>query len=121
MSATDDGSGTVLVLAVAGAVLTTLVTALAVTGALRAAHQARGSADLAALAAAQESSLGAPPAYACAVAAEIAERNGGRITGCAVSSGSVVTVDTAVSVPLRLGGLTPEMGGRARAGPAPEG
>lgn len=119
MTDSDDGSGTVLALGAIGALLTTLVTALLVAGALRAAHQARGAADLAALAAAQESSLGSTPGHACAVGAEIAHRNGARLLRCSVGAGSVVTVDAAVAVPLRLG-LVPEMTGRARAGPAPQ-
>lgn len=41
MSGDDTGSGTVLTLGVVGAVVTALVTALSVTGALRAAHQAQ--------------------------------------------------------------------------------
>lgn len=118
MSGDDTGSGTVLTLGVVGAVLTALVTALSVTGALRAAHQARGAADLAALAAAHDSSVrAAAPAQACATARDIAERNGARVVGCDVTAGSVVTIETAVAVPLRLGGLVPEMTGHARAGP----
>lgn len=120
MSGDDTGSGTVLTLGVVGAVVTALVTALSVTGALRAAHQARGAADLAALAAAHDSSVGAAPAQVCATARDIAERNGARVVGCDVTAGSVVTIETAVAVPLRLGGLVPEMTGHARAGPAPD-
>ena len=77
MSGDDTGSGTVLTLGVVGAVLTALVTALSVTGALRAAHQARGAADLAALAAAHDSSVrAAAPAQACATARDIAAAAG---------------------------------------------
>jgi secretion/DNA translocation related TadE-like protein len=114
----DDGSGAVLVLAATGAVLSVLVAALAVAGALRAAHSARGAADLAALGAAQESVLGAPPPRACEVAAVIATRNGARLTACTVTGAAVVTVETEAAVPLRLSGLSPSvLGGRARAGP----
>lgn len=107
-----------LVLAATGAVLSVLVAALAVAGALRAAHSARDAADLAALGAAQESVLGASPARACKVAAVIATRNGARLTACTVTGASVVTVATEAAVPLRLSGLSPSvLGGRARAGP----
>lgn len=116
----DDGSGSVLALGALGVVLSALVTSLVVSGALRAAHQARGAADLAALAAAQESSVGATPTHACAIARHLAERNSARLVSCSVASGSVVTVDTAVPLPFRPEGFVPEMTGRARAGPAPD-
>ncbi len=121
----DSGSGTVLV--VGGIALLLLVggSALVLVGVVRATHQARSAADLAALSGAQSLAGGASPPAACARAAKIAEANGGRLRGCRADDVTgVVEVEVDVPVPGstgRAGGLgLPHLGpasSRARAGP----
>lgn len=118
----DRGSGSVLVVGGTAAVLTVLVAVLVVVSALLAAHTARDAADLAALAGAQESVLGASSAEACQVASDVARANDARLTGCDVGPGSVITVDAESEVRLPLAAISPPaMRGRAKAGPAPDG
>jgi secretion/DNA translocation related TadE-like protein len=96
------------VLAVVGAA------AVLVAAAVTARHRAGSAADLAALAAAGRAVTGEPDA--CAVAAEIADRNAARLATCTVEEGGVVAVT--VAVPVRLGPLgLYDATGRARAGP----
>jgi secretion/DNA translocation related TadE-like protein len=76
----DHGAATVLVLAVAGAVLAAGVVATAAGGLALLRHRAAVAADNAALAAAWSAPLGAPAA--CASAAEVARADGARLTGC---------------------------------------
>jgi secretion/DNA translocation related TadE-like protein len=114
----DRGSATVLATALVAlaAVLSVLLAGLA--SAVVARHRAGSAADLAALAAA--STLGRSPGAACATAERVAQRNGARVSGCAVS---LTSVD--VSVRVRPAGATGRLGeaiGRSRAGqglPAP--
>jgi len=110
----ERGSATVWVLALAGALAVVGAAAVLVAAAVTARHRAGGAADLAALAAAGRAVTGDPAA--CAVAGEIAERNGARLTACTVEDGGVVAVT--VVVPVRLGPLgRHDATGRARAGP----
>jgi secretion/DNA translocation related TadE-like protein len=95
----------------------TMLALLAVTGALVRAEAARAgaqtAADLAALAAASQLvHAGGGAAAACPVAADVAGRNGARLTGCRVEGDGVVRVRTA-----RPGGVGTATA-TARAGPA---
>lgn len=103
----DRGSGTVLALAIAsvGVALALLVGGLGL--AVIARHRATAAADLAALAAA-----GAEPP-SCAVAADLARRNGARLGECLVAPDGSVTVTVGVSI--GLPGAHQAVG-RARAG-----
>ncbi|MFN8078922.1 MAG: Rv3654c family TadE-like protein [Kineosporiaceae bacterium] len=103
----DRGSGTVLALAIAsvGVALALLVGGLGLAEIAR--HRATAAADLAALAAA-----GAEPP-SCAVAADLARRNGARLGECLVAPDGSVTVTVGVSI--GLPGAHQAVG-RARAG-----
>lgn len=115
----DGGSGTVTAVAVVAALLTTLAMSLVVAGAICAAHVARGAADLAALAGAQEAVAGSSPEAACTEARRVAGLNGAALVSCEAGPGGVVTVATEHAVRHQLPGLPAAMAGRARAGPAP--
>lgn len=110
----EHGAGTVLALGlglvvVLAAVLTALLAQSAAT-----ASRAAAAADLAALAAA-DAARGISPGEPCAVAAEVAGRNGARVLNCAEGTGSTVQVRTELEVRTPLGRAT----GLARAGPPP--
>lgn len=108
------GSATLLVLTMAG-VLVTLGAALAVVVAMVAAHRgAQSAADLTALAGARAVAEGRD---GCARAAEVAAANHARLAACTVS-GRVVDVLVRVSGPHWLG-QTADLTARSRAGPAP--
>lgn len=107
----DRGSGSVLAVALLGA-LVTLTAVLMPLLALLPAHQsAQGAADAAALAAADVAS-GLMPGVPCDTAARAAELNGSRLAACTVD-GLIATVTVARTV-----GAFP-ISSRARAGPAP--
>jgi secretion/DNA translocation related TadE-like protein len=110
----ERGSATVWVLALAGVLAAVGVAVVLVAVALVARHRAGAAADLAALAAAGHAVTGDPAV--CAAAAEVARRNGARLSSCAPGDGATVSVT--VTVPVRLGrlGLFTATG-RARAGP----
>ncbi|HET7069346.1 MAG TPA: Rv3654c family TadE-like protein [Nocardioides sp.] len=113
-SGRERGAATLLVLAMAG-VLVTLGAALAVVVAMVAAHRAaQSAADLAALAGANAVLEGR---QGCAAAGETAAANGATLTGCLVS-GADVAVEVRVAGPHWLG-QTADLGARSRAGPAP--
>jgi len=108
----DRGSATLPAIACLG-VLLLLGAALGVTAAMVRAHRsAQSAADLAALAAATAAGRGGD---ACGAAAELARRNGGRVTGCTVR-GDDVTVVVRVAGPHWLG-QTSDLSAEARAGP----
>ncbi|MEJ3749755.1 Rv3654c family TadE-like protein [Actinomycetes bacterium KLBMP 9797] len=110
----DRGAATLWVLAI-GLVLVVAGMAGASVGAARVArHEARVAADLGALAGAMRVLGGAE--VACARAAEVVARNGGRLTQCAVDGFDLIV---AVEVPVTpMPGLTRTARGEARAGPA---
>lgn len=111
----ERGSGTVLAVGTIAVALTATVGALAVCSALLAAHTARSSADLAALAAAGAWVDGSDP---CLAARGITEAQGTELTACTVQGDGRVRVCTSSPVPLRLRGVTPERAhGEAMAGP----
>lgn len=105
------GSGTVLMLALVGAIVAVAVALSGALGLLVVRQRANGAADAAALAAADVAS-GAVPGAVCVVARDIAARNGAVLRECSVD-GEVVTVSASVSW------MGVAVLGRARAGPAP--
>ena len=114
----ERGSATVLALGVVGAVLVLLAGGVAVGGAVRAAHQAQASADLASLAAAVALQQGAAPEAACRRAAEMAGANGADVRACSPAADESISVRVSVDLPDPLGGLPGSATATARAGPA---
>ena len=111
----ERGSATVLAAAMVAVLAVCLVGAGGLLSAVVASHRARAAADMSALAAA--GALLNPtraPRDPCDVAAEIADRNGGRVRSCVVR-GDTVTLK--VVVPPSVSVLGPAIA-RARAGPA---
>ncbi len=109
----DRGSATLWLAGFAALIVLATVAAMAQGSAVLARHRASTAADLAALAAALQVAEGA--AVACATAGEIAARNGGSLTRCAVSGDDV---EVEVTRPVALGGLGSWTArARARAGP----
>ena len=116
----ESGSSTVLAVGLIAVLLTVTVAALAVLGAIRAAHVARASADLAALAGAVAYQEAPEASAACVEATRIAHRHETELVTCDVDAGGVVTVTTSAPIVHRLGGVGPDHAeGRARAGPDP--
>jgi secretion/DNA translocation related TadE-like protein len=87
----EAGSASVIVIGVIGLLLTLTAGALVLAGAVRASHQARLGADLAAITGAQQVRDGASASAACATAGRMATANGTSLQACSVT-GSVVTV-----------------------------
>ena len=110
----ERGAGTVLALGLGLLVVlaAVLIALLAQSAAM--ASRAAAAADLAALAAA-DAARGIAPGEPCAVAADVAHRNGARVLSCEVGAGSTVQVRTELAVRTPLGAAT----GLARAGPPP--
>lgn len=110
----ERGAGTVLALGLGMLVIlaAVLIMLLAQSGAM--AFRAAAAADLAALAAA-DAARGITPGEPCAVAAEVARRNGARVLSCSEGTGSTVQVRTELEIRTPVGGAT----GLARAGPPP--
>lgn len=117
--ATEQGSGTVLVLAGCAVLVLVLVVVSAGIGLIADVHRARSAADLAALAAAAPLLAGAPPD--CTTAARIAAANGARLASCAALADGSVLVDVEVlvrgaGVVTVAGGWPAVVSGRARSG-----
>lgn len=111
----DDGVASVWTATAAAVLLLTATVCVDVAAAVRARHVAAAAADLAALAAAGRTVDG--PGPACALAADVAARNGARLTGCRLEGW-----DALVETRTPWTGLLPvhdPAGARARAGPAP--
>ncbi len=109
----DRGSGSLLGLAIAGAIAAVVSLTLPLYSALALRERIAGAADAAALAGAGVES-GISPGIACTVAATVAAANGSRLAACEVD-GLVVTVRldaTFMDLPLTA---------IATAGPPPEG
>lgn len=118
---TQNGSGTVLVVALVTATVFGLLAVLAVTAAASAAGRAASAADLAAVAAA-DAARGLSPGDPCGVAAEVATRNGAQLVECRRSApgGVIIDVWTAIAAgpgTAWLAGFGVEGTGRSRAGP----
>ena len=110
----ERGAGTVLALGL-GLVLVLAMSAVVLLGqAAVLALKAAAAADLAALAAA-DAARGITAGEPCAVAAEVAGRNGARLLACAVEAGDIVQVRTEIGAGAAFGPGS----GRARAGPPP--
>jgi secretion/DNA translocation related TadE-like protein len=110
----DQGAATVLVLAVAAAVLAAGVVATVAAGLALLRHRAAIAADNAALAAALSAPVGAPAA--CASAAQVARANGAQLAGCTLHDAvAEVTVTAAPGAWLSWVGAVRL---NARAGPA---
>lgn len=110
----EKGSGTVLALVLAFAVMALLAGVLLLAQAGVMASRAASAADLAALAAA-DAARGISSGEPCAVAASVVEQHGATLTACEVVGGEVAEVATELERPFLLGVAT----GRARAGPPP--
>nr|WP_256512140.1 Rv3654c family TadE-like protein [Actinoallomurus soli] len=110
----DEGSGTVWMVALIGAVWAVAVMAMVVGGARVARHRAHAAADLAALAAAAHTAEGAE--RACGLAARVARDSGGSLRRCVIRGRVVdVIVSSRVGAVARTGRLIATA--RARAGP----
>ncbi|MFF2049981.1 Rv3654c family TadE-like protein [Leifsonia sp. NPDC058194] len=106
----ERGAGSVVVLAIVGAMIAVLVAILAVGGVHIAHRRAAAVADLAALGAA-DAAVGRIGDEPCAAASRVAEANGADLDDCA-ADGVRMTVTVGVGIP---GGM--RVTGRARAGP----
>ncbi|MGY4859548.1 Rv3654c family TadE-like protein [Cryobacterium sp. AP23] len=107
----DGGSGSILVVALLGALFTITAVLIPVLALLPVNQAVQGAADAAALAAADTAS-GLLPGVPCETAARAAQLNGANLVACTVD-GLIATV----SVSRPMGVVT--LGSRARAGPAP--
>lgn len=92
----DDGAGSLLAVAVIGAVLAVTFLLVPLYTVLTVRARAEGSADAAALAAA-DVAIGIVPGIPCAVAADVAEANRARVTECQ-ADGVIVTVRVSITV-----------------------
>jgi len=110
----EQGSGTVLVLGIIGALLALAVGATALIQAQVAAGRARLAADLAALGGATALNSVTAPGDPCAVAGGVAEANGAALGSCTVVGEDVVVE---VGVRVRILGVARTATARARAGP----
>lgn len=110
----DCGAATVLAVALVVCVLALTAGGLVIASAVVASHRARLAADLAALAGAGAGQDGADPSRACAVAQDVARRNGAATRSCSAGGG---VLDVRVTVPSGLWPAPAEA--RARAGPEP--
>ena len=112
----ERGSGTVLMAAVMGVVVTVGGAAMVIAGYLVGHHRARSAADLAALSGAAAHVRGED---VCGEARRIARQNGAKVVRCSWVGDDidfVVTVRTSVSTPSRLPGLPRTVEGEAHAG-----
>lgn len=110
-SPADRGSGSILVLAVLGALFAVTAVLVPILALLPTNQAVQGAADAAALAAADTAS-GLLPGVPCEAAARAAGVNGVRLNSCSVD-GLIATVSVAYTVGIFT------IGSRARAGPAP--
>ena len=107
----ERGSGSVLAVALLGALFTLTAVLVPVLALLPVNQAVQGAADAAALAAADVAS-GLVPGVPCVTAARSAELNGALLVACSVDG-----LNATVVVSRTVGGFP--IGSRARAGPAP--
>lgn len=117
MSRSDDGSGSVVVLALGAVLVLAMAGVASACQVVTARHRAEAAADLSALAAASTAVLGGS-GPACARAAQVAKAHATRLDECAVGPALTVRVVVVTSLPGVLADVGPVQG-RARAGPAP--
>ena len=110
----ERGAGTVLALGLGLLIVLAAVLVALLAQSATMASRAAAAADLAALAAA-DAARGIAPGAPCAVAGDVADRNGARVLSCAEGPGFTVQVRTELAVRTPLGTAT----GLARAGPPP--
>lgn len=110
----ERGAGTLLALGLALLVVLVAVLLAMLAQSAAMASRAAAAADLAALAA-TDAARGIAPGEPCAVAVEVARRNGARVLSCAAGAGFTVQVRTELVVRTPVGAAT----GLARAGPPP--
>ncbi|MFV0464314.1 MAG: Rv3654c family TadE-like protein [Nostocoides sp.] len=115
----ERGSGTVLITAVIGVVLTLTYAGSALVAAALAAARAQTAADLASLSGATAASLGREDA--CSVARRAAQANGATPVECRERDDGTVTVRVHMPVPVRVPGGPSIARGHSRAGPASAG
>ncbi|PXA70018.1 Rv3654c family TadE-like protein [Cryobacterium arcticum] len=105
----EHGSGSVLAIALLGAIATVTMVLLPVLGLLSVGQSVRSAADAAALAGADTAS-GLIPGVPCEAAQRAAELNAAHLSGCTIDR-----LNVTVTVARTAGGFT--LLGRARAGP----
>ena len=110
----ERGAGTVLALGLGLLVVLAAVLLAMLAQSAAMASRAAAAADLAALAAA-DAARGIAPGEPCAVAVDVARRNGARVLSCAEGTGTTVQVRTELVFRSPVGAAT----GLARAGPPP--
>jgi secretion/DNA translocation related TadE-like protein len=115
--AAERGSASVLVVGVIGLLVAVTAGALVLAGAVRASHQARLGADLAAIGAAQQVRDGGSVAGACATAARLALANGTSLEACSVSGAEVWVTVAAPSASWPEAATARARAGPERAGP----
>lgn len=112
--ATDRGVATVLAAALVLGVIAIVGFGMVLGSVMLARHRADGAADLAALAAAARSQQGGTPA--CTAARGVAAEMRARVLDCELA-GLDARVVVEVRASMGLDGLSPQVTGRARAGP----
>jgi secretion/DNA translocation related TadE-like protein len=110
----ERGAGTVLGLGLGLLVVLAAVLLAMLAQSAAMASRAAAAADLAALAGA-DAARGIAPGEPCAVAVDVARRNGARVLSCAEGTGTTVQVRTELEFRTPMGAAT----GLARAGPPP--
>ena len=115
----ERGSATVLAVAAIAAVLSMAAAALVVTATVRDVHEARGAADLSALAAAGPLAVGADPD--CGAARRVAAANSARVSTCLADGAGAVVVSVTVTRSVTQGWITGPgvVSARSRAGVEP--
>ncbi|AKU18126.1 Rv3654c family TadE-like protein [Luteipulveratus mongoliensis] len=97
---TDRGSGSLLMVGIAGVTLILMAGAMVLVSVVHASMRARTAADLAALAAADRVLNPRPDSDPCAAAGSLAQANGASLLSCATGAEDVVvTVGVPVSTP----------------------
>lgn len=116
-SSTEQGSGTILVLAMMGVLLSLSAVMFGVGQFVVARHRTASAADLAALAGAAAS----PDQDRCQLAGQVAADNGARIVACRIETVGASTravVSVTVQVEVQVLGRQMPVRSQARAGPA---